>query len=90
MLRVLLHEQRDPNEEARGKIAAQMVHKTVHEAFTNHNQVVANTIGNVMKEVFFRALVDQVGSSYFNNFHPLAMGSNVPGSSQQLNDGQFK
>ena len=64
LLRVLLHEQRDPNEEATGKIAAQMVHKTVHEAFTNHNHVLANTIGNIMKEVFYGAPVDQVGPSY--------------------------
>jgi hypothetical protein len=35
-----------------------MVHKTVHEAFTNHKQVLANTIGNVMKEVFFKAPID--------------------------------
>jgi hypothetical protein len=58
LLRVLLHGQNDPNEEAEAKIAAQMVHKTVHEAFTIHNRVLANTIDNVMKEVFFGALVD--------------------------------
>ena len=59
--RVLLHGQSDPNEEAKTRIAAQMVHKTVHEAFMNHNQVLANTISDVMKEVFFGAPVDQVG-----------------------------
>ena len=80
--RVLLHGQSDPNEEAEARIAAQMVHKTVHKAFTNHNQELANTIGNVMKDVFLRALVDQVGPLYFNNFNPSAMGSNVPSSSQ--------
>ena len=89
MLRVL-HGQSDSNEEAKARVAAQMVHKTIHEAFMNHNQVLANTISDVMKEVFFGAPVDQVGPSYFNNFNPLAMGSNVPGSSQQPNDGQFK
>ena len=51
--RVLLHGQSDPNEEAEARIATQMVHKTVHKAFTNQNQVLANTIGNIMKEVFF-------------------------------------
>ena len=64
-----------------------MVHKTVHEAFTNHNKVLANTFGNVLKEIFFRVLVDQVGLAYSNVFNPSAMGSNVPGSSQQPNDG---
>ena len=59
-----------------------MVHKTIHEAFTNHNQVLANTIGNVMKEIFFRAPVDKVGPSYFNRYNPLVVGSNVPSSSQ--------
>ena len=67
-----------------------MVHKTFHEVFANHNKVLANTIGNVMKEVFFGAPVDQVGPSYFNNFNPSAMGSSVPSSSQWPNDGQFK
>ena len=67
-----------------------MVHKTVNEAFTNHNPVLANTIGNVLKQVFFRALIDQVGPAYFNGFNPLAMGSNVPSSSQQRNGGQYQ
>ena len=66
---------------------AHLVNKTVHEAFTNHNKVLANTIGNVMKEVFFRASVDQVGLSYSNGMNPLAMGSNIPSTSQQLNSG---
>ena len=83
LLRVLLHGRNDPNEEVEARIAAQMVHKTVHQAFTNDNQVLANTIGNVMKEVYFGAPVDQVGPSYFNGFNPLAMGTSVSGSSQQ-------
>ena len=87
MPRVLLHGQSDPNEEAGAKIAAKMVYKTVHDAFTNHNHVLANTIGNVMKEVYFGAPVDQVGPSYFNNFNPSTMGGSVPSSSQQSNDG---
>ena len=37
LARVLLHGQSDLNEEAKAKLAAQMVHKTVHESFTNHN-----------------------------------------------------
>ena len=67
-----------------------MVHKTVHEAFTNHNKVLANTIGNVTKEVFFGAPVDQVGPSYFNGYNPSAVGRSVPSSSQQSNGGQFQ
>jgi hypothetical protein len=62
-----------------------LVHKIVHEAFTNHNKVLANTIGNVMKEVFFGAPVDQVGPSYFNGYNPSAIGGRVPSSSQQSN-----
>ena len=34
--RVLLHGQSNPNEEAEARVAAHMVHKIVHEAFTNH------------------------------------------------------
>jgi hypothetical protein len=67
-----------------------MVHKTVHEAFTNHNKVLANTINNVMKEVFFGASVDQVGPSYFNSYNPSVVGSSVPSSSQPPNGGQFQ
>ena len=61
LLRVLPHGQSDLNKEAKARIATQMVHKTIHEAFMNHNQVLANTISDVMKEVFFGAPVDQVG-----------------------------
>ena len=67
-----------------------MVHNTIHEAFTNHNWVLANTIGNVMKEVFFGAPVDQVGPSYFNGYNPLVVGSSVLSSCQQPNDGQYQ
>jgi hypothetical protein len=56
--RVLLHGQNDSSEEAEARVAAQLVHKTVHEAFTNHNQVLVNSTGNVMKEVFYGAPVD--------------------------------
>jgi hypothetical protein len=51
------------------------------KTFTNHNKVLANTIGNVLKEVFFGALVDQVGPAYFNGFNPLVVGNNLLGSS---------
>jgi hypothetical protein len=66
-----------------------MVHRTVHKAFTNHNQVLANIIGNVMKVVFFGALIDQVGPSYFNSYNPLVVASSVLSSSQQPNGEQF-
>ena len=53
----------------------------VHEALTNHNHVLANSIGNVMKEAFFAASVDQVGPSYFNGYNPSTVGSSVLSSS---------
>jgi len=84
---VLLHGQ---SEDVEARTTAHLVHKTIHEAFTNHNKVLANMIGNVLKEIFFRAPVDQVGLAYSNGFNPLAMGSNVPSSSQQPNGGQFQ
>ena len=67
-----------------------MIHKTITEVITNHNQTLANTVGNVMKSVFFGALVDQMGPAYFSGFNPLAMGSNVTSSSQQPNGGQYQ
>jgi hypothetical protein len=67
-----------------------LVHKTIHEAFINHNKVLANTIDNVLKEIFFGAPVDQVGPAYSNGFDPSAVGSNIPGSSQRPNGGQFQ
>ena len=81
---VLLHGQ---SEDVEARTTTHLVHKTVHEAFINHNKVLANTIGNVMKEVFFRAPVDQVGPSYLNGYNPLAVGSSVPNSSEQPNGG---
>jgi len=64
-----------------------LAHKTIHEAFTNRNKVLANTIGNVLKEIFFGVLVDQVGPTYSNGFNPSIVGNTVPGSSQQPNGG---
>jgi hypothetical protein len=84
---VLLHGQ---SEDIEARTTAHLVHKIVHEAFTNHIMVLANTIGNVLKENFFGAPVDQIRLAYSNGFNPLAVGSNVPGSSQQLNGGQFQ
>ena len=72
---ILLHGQ---SEDVEARTTAHLVHKTVHEAFTNHIKVLANTIGIVMKEVFFGAPVDQVGLSYFNGYNPSAIGSSVP------------
>ena len=81
---ILLHGQ---SEDVEARTTTYLVHKTIHEAFTNHNKVLANTIGNVLKEVFFGAPVDQVGPSYFNGYNPSAVGSSVPSSSQQPNGG---
>jgi hypothetical protein len=67
-----------------------MIHKIVIEVITNHNLTLANTVGNVMKTVFFGALVDQTGPAYFSGFNPLAVGSNVTSSSQQPNSGQYQ
>ena len=78
------------SEDVEARTTVHLVHKTVHEAFTNHNKVLANTMGNVLKEVFFRAPVDQVGPSYFNGYNPLGVRSSVPSSSQQPNDGQYQ
>ena len=80
--RVLLHGQSDLDEEAKARLAAQMIHKTVNEVITNHNQTLANMVDNVMNTIFFGALVDQMGSAYFSGFNPLAVGSNVTNSSQ--------
>jgi len=43
---ILLHRQ---SEDVEARATAHLVHKTIHEAFTNHNKVLANTIGNVLK-----------------------------------------
>jgi hypothetical protein len=75
---VLLHGQ---SEDVEARTTAYLVHKTIHEAFTNHNKVLADTIDNVLKEIFFGALVDQVRPAYSNGFDPSAVGSNIPGSS---------
>ena len=72
------------------RATAHLVHKTVHESIANHNKVLANTIGNVLKEVFFGASVDQVGPSYFSGYNPLTVGSSVPSSSQQPNGGKYQ
>ena len=79
---ILLHGQ---SEDVEARTTAQLVHKTVHEAFTNHNKVLANTIDIVLKEVLFGTLVDQVGPAYLNGYNTLAVGSSVPSSSQQPN-----
>ena len=81
-LRVLLHGQSDPDEEAKARLAAQMIHKTINEVITNHNQTLANMVGNVMKSVFFGAPVDQTGPANFSGFNTSAVGSNVTSSSQ--------
>ena len=75
---VLLHGQ---SEDVEARTTAHLVHKTVHEAFTNHNKVLAKVIGNVLKEIFFGAPVDQVGPTYSNGFNPSAVGNNVHGFS---------
>ena len=59
-----------------------MIHKTINEVITNHNHMLANTVVNVMKSVFFGAPVDQTIPTYFRGFNPLAVGSNVTNSSQ--------
>ena len=81
---VLVHGQ---SEDVKARTTVHLVHKTVHEAFSNHNNVLANMIVNVIKEVFFGAPVDQVGPSYFNGYNHSTVGSSVLSSSQQLNGG---
>ena len=70
MSSILLHGQ---SEDVKARTTAHLVYKTIHEAFMNHNKVLANTIGDVLKEVFFGAPVDQVGPAYFNGFNPSAV-----------------
>jgi hypothetical protein len=84
---VFLHGQ---SEDVEARTTAHLVHKTVHKAFTNHNKVLADTIVNVLKEVFFGAPVDQVGPLYFNGYNPSAIESSVPSSNQQPNGGQYQ
>ena len=67
-----------------------MIHETINEVITNHNQMLANTVGNVVKTIFFGALVDQIGPAYFSGFNPFAVGSNVTTSSQYPNGGQYQ
>jgi hypothetical protein len=76
---VLLHGQ---SEDVEARTTAHLVHKTIHEAFTNHNKVLANTIGNVLKDLFIGVPVDQVGPAYSNGLNPSAVGSNIPSTSQ--------
>jgi len=76
---VLLHGQ---SEDVEARTTAHLVHKTTHEAFTNHNKVLANTIGNILKEIFFGEPGDQVGLAYSNGLNPSAVASNIPGTSQ--------
>jgi hypothetical protein len=52
---VLLHGQ---SEDVETRTTTHLVHRTVHKAFTNHNKVLANIIGNVLKEVFFGTPID--------------------------------
>ena len=82
--------QHGQSEDVEARTTAHLVHKTIHEAFANHNKVLANTIGNVLKEIFFGVPVDQVRPAYSNGFDPSAVGNNVPGSSKQPNGGQFQ
>jgi hypothetical protein len=71
---VLLHGQ---SEDIEARTTAHLVHKTVHEAFTNHNKVLPITIGIVLKEALFGAPVDQIGPAYSNGFNPLALENNI-------------
>ena len=79
MVHKTVHEHRQ-SEDVEARTTAHLVHKIVHEAFTNHNKVLTNIIGNVMKEVFFGGPVDQVGPSYFNGYNLSTVGSSVPSS----------
>jgi hypothetical protein len=49
---VLLH---GPSEDVGVRTTAHLVHKTVHGAFTNHNNVLANTIGNFERNLLWSA-----------------------------------
>lgn len=64
--RILLAGQKDGEEEADMMFLTDIIHKIIHEALGNHNEVFLNTFRNIMKEVFYGAPIDQVGLVYFN------------------------
>jgi len=80
---VLLHGQRDPDDEAETKASADMVHKSVHDALRNHYETFLNTFHNIMKEVFHGAPINQRGPADYNILHPSTQGTNQVGTSQQ-------
>jgi hypothetical protein len=88
---------RGQSEDVEARTTAHLVQKVVHEAFTNHNKVLANTIGNVLKEIFFGALVDQIGPSYSDGLNPslweatylVLVSSRVVGSSSSHQSSSF-
>ena len=83
--RVLLHGQRDPDDQAKTKAAANVIYKTIRGALRNH-KVFLNTFQNIMKKVFYGAPIDQMGLAHFNIQYSSANGNNVASISQQPND----
>lgn len=87
--RVLLHGQKDAQEEAYKKVVVYLIHKSVHEALGNHNDVFLNTFRNIMKEALYGVTSKQVGPTYFNIPHSSTVGSNKASISQPPTDGQL-
>lgn len=85
---MLLHGQLDTQEDTDKKFVVDTVHKSIHEALKNHNEMFLNTLHNIMKEVFYGAPIDQIRPAYFNIPHPSTQGNNIAGTSQQLDGDQ--
>ena len=59
--RVLIHKQLDTNEADDMRFFVEAINKSVHDAILNHNTTFLNTFHNIMKQVFYRFPLDQVG-----------------------------
>jgi len=88
LLRVLLSGQRDEDEEANKKFVVDSIHKIIHEALGNHNEVFLNMFRNVLKEVMCGVPVDQTGPAYFNASQ--SANGIMAGTSKQPMEGEIQ
>lgn len=88
LLRILLSGQRDEDEEANKKFVVDSIHKIIHEALGNHNEVFLNMFRNVLKEVMCSAPVDQTGPAYFNASQ--SANGIMAGTSKQPMEGEIQ
>ena len=78
-----MHERLDTDEAEDRRFFVEAVNKSVHDAMSNHNEVVLNTFHNTMKEVFHGFPDDQVGRAYYNIPHLSTQGTNQADASYQ-------